>query len=51
LTLDADEEDFYTQRVADLKSLMDDYEAIEKEYLRFKVFGNIESGALIRRKH
>jgi hypothetical protein len=50
LTLDADDEDFYAQRVADLKSLMDDYEAIEKEYLRFKVFGNIESGALIRRK-
>lgn len=50
LTLDADDE-FYAQRVADLKSLIGDYEAIEKEYLRFKVFGNIESGALIRREH
>jgi hypothetical protein len=35
----------------EMEMLANDYHRYEIEYLRFKRFGNIESGALMRRKH
>jgi len=42
-------DDTYDQRMQELELLVDDYDRVQEEYIRFKVFGNIESGSLIRR--
>jgi hypothetical protein len=35
----------------EMEMLANEYHIFEVKYLRFKKFGNIESGAMIRRKH
>lgn len=49
LTLQADDEK-YGERVLELQKLVVDYDLVEEEYIKFKIFGNIESGALMRRR-
>ena len=40
----------YVDRLRELQKLLDDYDRIEVEYIKFKKFGDIETGALIRRR-
>jgi hypothetical protein len=47
ISVNADDE-HYDQRKFELKMLIFDYEIAEREYLRFRAFGQIESGRLIR---
>jgi hypothetical protein len=35
----------------ELELLVDDYDRIQEEYIRFKAFGNIECESLIRRRN
>jgi len=44
-------DDTYDQRMQELELLVDDYDRIQEEYIRFKAFGNIESESLIRRRN
>lgn len=39
----------YEMRKRELEMLVDGFSIAEREYLRFKRFGNIESGAIIRK--
>jgi len=44
-------DDTYDQRMQELELLVDDYDRIQEEYIRFKAFGNIECESLIRRRN
>jgi len=48
LSLRADDSN-YEMRKRELEMLIDGYNIAEREYIRFKKFGNIESGALMRK--
>jgi len=50
MTLNADTTEYDVIK-NEMEMLVDDYHRYEVEYLRFRKFGNIESGAMIRRKH
>jgi len=49
VTLDADTKDYDIIK-DEMEMLANEYHTFEVEYLKFKKFGNIESGAMIRRK-
>lgn len=49
MTLNADTEEYDIVK-DEMEMLANEYHTFEVEYLKFKKFGNIESGAMIRRK-
>jgi hypothetical protein len=50
MTLSADTTEYDIIK-SEMEMLVNEYHVFEAEYIKFKKFGNIESGAMIRRKH